>query len=55
LQTALHQKGRWFLEVRESNIAALATYQSLGFHLNGKRKRYYHNPVEDAIVLLWQP
>lgn len=55
LQTALHQKGRWFLEVRESNTAALATYQSMGFHLSGKRKKYYHNPVEDAIVLLWEP
>lgn len=55
LQSALTQGGRWFLEVRESNNAALKTYQSIGFQMNGKRRKYYQNPSEDAIVLMWQP
>jgi ribosomal-protein-alanine N-acetyltransferase len=40
-----------FLEVRESNQAALALYQRRGFRPVGVRSRYYRNPVEDAIVL----
>ncbi len=39
------------LEVRESNKAALRAYVSVGFHIEGKRKRYYANPVEDAIIM----
>ena len=42
---------RAFLEVRESNAAALAFYASLGFAPAGRRPRYYHDPVEDALVL----
>lgn len=38
------------LEVREGNAAARALYQSLGFREWGRRKRYYHNPEEDAIL-----
>ncbi len=33
--------GRWFLEVRASNNAALECYQNLGFHIIGRRKGYY--------------
>lgn len=40
-----------FLEVRDSNAAARALYASRGFHLVGRRKQYYQNPVEDALVL----
>ena len=40
-----------FLEVRESNLPALALYRSFGFRAVGKRPRYYHRPVEDAVVL----
>ncbi|HEU0122875.1 MAG TPA: ribosomal protein S18-alanine N-acetyltransferase [Bryobacteraceae bacterium] len=43
--------GRIFLEVRESNAAARALYESQGFRLLGRRKRYYHNPEEDGIVM----
>ena len=42
---------RVFLEVRESNAAARAFYASLGFLPSGRRTAYYHNPVEDALVL----
>jgi len=41
-----------FLEVRESNTAAIAFYQRMNFRLTGKRPAYYKNPVEAALVLL---
>lgn len=39
------------LEVRESNTAARALYASRGFGMVGRRKRYYREPVEDALIL----
>ena len=39
------------LEVRESNLAALRLYQKLGFRQDGRRRKYYHNPSEDALLL----
>jgi ribosomal-protein-alanine N-acetyltransferase len=43
--------GRVFLEVRESNAAALQLYESSGFTVCGRRRRYYRSPVEDGIVM----
>jgi len=42
-----------FLEVRPSNPAARALYQSMGFHEIGRRPRYYpaKDGREDAIVM----
>ena len=40
-----------FLEVRASNTSAQALYQKFGFKVIGERKRYYHNPIEDAIIM----
>ena len=40
-----------FLEVRESNVAALALYGSRGFTTVSRRRKYYRNPVEDALLL----
>jgi tRNA threonylcarbamoyladenosine biosynthesis protein TsaB len=40
-----------YLEVRESNLAAMAFYAGLGFEQVGRRERYYRNPEEDALVL----
>jgi [ribosomal protein S18]-alanine N-acetyltransferase len=40
-----------FLEVRESNLAAQALYASKGFRAVARRRRYYSQPVEDALVL----
>jgi ribosomal-protein-alanine N-acetyltransferase len=40
------------LEVRASNEAAIALYKSLGFFEAGKRKHFYKNPAEDALVML---
>jgi ribosomal-protein-alanine acetyltransferase len=42
---------RVFLEVRQSNKAALGLYYSAGFGLHSQRKDYYHDPREDAYVL----
>lgn len=40
-----------YLEVRESNEAALALYGSHGFRPVAVRPHYYRNPPEDALVL----
>lgn len=40
-----------WLEVRESNRAARQLYKSLGFGQAGRRRRYYRDPEEDALVL----
>jgi ribosomal-protein-alanine N-acetyltransferase len=40
-----------FLEVRESNRAALSLYEKWAFIEVGRRKMYYQNPAEDALVL----
>jgi [ribosomal protein S18]-alanine N-acetyltransferase len=39
-----------FLEVRESNRAARALYEKWSFTENGRRKKYYKDPEEDAIL-----
>jgi ribosomal-protein-alanine N-acetyltransferase len=39
------------LEVRPSNAAARAFYQSLGFTETARRPSYYADPVEDAILM----
>lgn len=39
-----------FLEVREANAAARALYTKAGFRECGRRKSYYQNPAEDAIL-----
>lgn len=41
-----------FLEVREGNLAARGLYRSYGFSEYGKRKNYYKNPTEDAVVMV---
>jgi ribosomal-protein-alanine N-acetyltransferase len=39
------------LEVRESNLAAQRLYARLGFTIAGRRRGYYQQPREDALVL----
>jgi ribosomal-protein-alanine N-acetyltransferase len=52
LATAMESGARaLYLEVRESNVAARALYQSRGFTLVGRRRGYYQRPSEDALVL----
>ena len=40
-----------FLEVRESNDAAISMYESLGFDEISRRKDYYKKPTEDAVIM----
>jgi [ribosomal protein S18]-alanine N-acetyltransferase len=39
-----------FLEVRESNGDARKLYEKLEFRESGRRKAYYSDPIEDAIL-----
>ena len=39
------------LEVRASNVPAITLYEKLGFTEIGRRKNYYRNPREDALIL----
>ena len=39
-----------FLEVRELNHSARRLYEKHGFVLSGRRRHYYVDPVEDALV-----
>ncbi len=39
------------LEVRASNLAAIALYKKAGFCEAGRRKNYYEKPREDAIIM----
>ena len=41
----------YFLEVRESNISAIQLYRKLGFIEIGRRKNYYNNPIENALIM----
>jgi ribosomal-protein-alanine N-acetyltransferase len=43
--------GTWFLEVRSSNTAARRLYGTSGFREVGVRRKYYSEPVEDAVVM----
>jgi ribosomal-protein-alanine N-acetyltransferase len=40
-----------YLEVRESNAAARTLYEANGFRSVGRRRGYYRQPVEDALLL----
>lgn len=41
----------FFLEVRESNHAAISLYEKLGFQRIGMRKNFYEKPVENGVVM----
>jgi len=41
----------FFLEVREGNIGAIRLYSRYGFEKIGKRKKYYTETNEDAVVM----
>jgi [ribosomal protein S18]-alanine N-acetyltransferase len=53
LLTAAHQRGlEWAtLEVRPSNQAAVRLYEQFGFATVGRRRRYYQDNGEDALIL----
>lgn len=39
------------LEVRKSNFTAISLYEKYGFKTEGKRKNFYTNPTEDALIM----
>ena len=39
------------LEVRESNLSAISLYEKLGFKNEGRRKNFYRDPQEDALIM----
>jgi ribosomal protein S18 acetylase RimI-like enzyme len=55
LRHEMQKPGTFFLEVRASNLAAIALYVKLGFREFGRRRDYYDNPRETAIVMTTRP
>ncbi len=52
LRAARKRELEWAtLEVRVSNIGAIALYKKFGFEAVGERKKYYQNPEENALIL----
>ena len=43
-----------FLELRAGNEAALSLYERCGFRVTARRKKYYSDPSEDALVMTIQ-
>ena len=43
------------LEVRMSNVEAIAMYERFGFQRAGTRRRYYHDNGEDALIMWLEP
>ena len=46
---------RYTLEVRVSNVEAIAMYERFGFRSAGMRRRYYHDNNEDALIMWRTP
>jgi len=47
--------GMMTLEVRVSNVAARTLYRKLGFRVVGRRRQYYKDNLEDAILMTREP
>jgi ribosomal-protein-alanine N-acetyltransferase len=45
------RSARFTLEVRESNAGAIELYERFGFRAAGRRRRYYQDNGEDAVVM----
>lgn len=46
--------GEVLLEVRASNTGALGFYRKTGWSETGRRRTYYADPEEDAVLMSWQ-
>jgi ribosomal-protein-alanine N-acetyltransferase len=52
LDDCMARGAKWMtLEVRASNIAAQRLYEGFGFTTLGRRKGYYHDDREDALIM----
>ncbi len=47
-------EARYTLEVRVSNLPAIAMYERLGFRSAGLRRSYYHDNGEDALIMWFE-
>ena len=52
LMESAKECGQIFLEVRESNQAAICLYEKHGFKKCGVRKNFYHSPAENGIIMI---
>jgi [ribosomal protein S18]-alanine N-acetyltransferase len=50
-EAALRGARAALLEVRATNVAAQALYERYGFRLTGRRRDYYTDPKEDALLM----
>lgn len=50
-----HERTTVFLEVRASNVGAQELYMGRGFEPIHRRKGYYSQPTEDALVMVREP
>ena len=50
-ELTLRKSRSLMLEVRASNDTAIRLYHNLGFAEVGRRKNYYRNPKEDALIM----
>ena len=48
-------RARYTLEVRESNVGAITLYERYGFRAAGRRRRYYQDNGEDAVIMWRTP
>ena len=46
-----YKAAKAYLEVRASNTAAQCLYEKCGFCVVGRRRNYYSNPPEDALIM----
>lgn len=55
LKSRILQKNLEFitLEVRESNFPAISLYEKMNYVKVGKRKNFYTNPAENAIIMTY--
>ena len=51
LERVSDEGARFTLEVRTSNLAAIALYERFGFRAAGTRRRYYQDNGEDALIM----
>ena len=51
LEIADRSGEQYTLEVRESNVGAIALYERFGFKSAGLRPGYYHDNKEDAVIM----
>jgi ribosomal-protein-alanine N-acetyltransferase len=52
MATAREERALWLtLEVRPSNLSAIALYKKYGFQVRGVRPRYYSDTLEDALIM----